>query len=142
LVIAGGETDCAGTDAPCSPYCPCGLTAKAILAAILPHLASAQPQSSENDEERSEEPTILLTRHQFVDLMGRRAAALDKCEAIARDEAVAMTEQRDDILDHGTLGGRKITDAQKKQFAYERHVAAETAVIIADAIAALKRGPV
>src|SRR6185437_1391686 len=113
---------------------------RAALAAALLHLASAQPQPSKSEEELRD--AIIADLPDIPDPASIRAAALDECEAIARDEAVAMTEQRDDILDHGTLGGRKITDAQKKQFAYERHVAAETAVIIADAIAALKRGPV
>ena len=114
---------------------------RVALAAALPHLARAQPQPSESDIR--DIAAWVNSLPSDADIRAEaRAAALGECEAIARDEAVAMTEQRDDILDHGTLGGRKITDAQKKQFAYERHVAAETAVIIADAIAALKRGPV
>src|SRR6185312_4694778 len=87
----------------------CSATVKWCFVHPLPHLASAQPQPSKSDEELSDEPTILLTRQQFADLMGRRAAALDECLEIAE----------------------RIRIKRRSEAAHE----------IADAIAALKRGP-
>lgn len=89
------------------------------LAAALPHLASEQPQPSKSDEERRL-AGFLLTRQQFDELMGRRAAALAECEAIARAEE----SQRTTMLRNG--------------FAFFDNGAMTAASKIADAIAALR----
>jgi hypothetical protein len=61
----------------------------------------------------------------------RQARALE-------DEAAAMREQRDTIITHGAFekGGRKLTEQQRKEFAWERRVIAEKLDIEAAAIRA------
>src|SRR6185312_4346819 len=91
--------------------------AKEALAAALPHLASVQPQPSESDKERAREILKRLGCTGYGDadvpfpddiafvasfLTATRSAALDECEAIARDEETANASV------NGTEAARRI----------------------------------
>lgn len=65
---------------------------------------------------------------------------LEEAARIAEEEADTMGEQLDEILDKGTLGGRRCPDQFKKTFALERKILSEGYDGLARAIRALKSG--
>jgi len=89
---------------------------RAALAAALLHLASAQPQPSKSEEELRD--AIIADLPDIPDPASIRAAALDEAGAIARKSKINRPEDEADAGWNCACGD------------------------IADAIAALKRGPV
>jgi hypothetical protein len=82
------------------------------------------------DEQKSAEASgcdILLLLHE-----GHRAAAraairivVEECAKVADEECAVMNEQRDEIIDKGTLGGRKCPQKYAQVYAYDRRILAE-----------------
>jgi hypothetical protein len=67
-----------------------------------------------------------------------RASALEEAAKVADEEVEAMLAQRDDLIERGEMGGRKVPENLRKVFAVERRVLADGYFGLANSIRALK----
>lgn len=77
-----------------------------------------------------------LYEDQAIDIL---EIVVEECSKVADEEADAMDEQRTELLEKGSLGGRNVPEDMRRGFAFERKILIEGYENIARAIRALKR---